>query len=332
MALWNAQSMMNKTTIICDFIQSEHLDVLALTEAWFKGDARDNHAFAAILNTLPGYKIHSLPRPSHFGKKGGGGICVILREGYVTEEKKHGFQSFECLELSITSPIKEPLKFVVIYRSPSNCSKIHPVAFFQDFNCLLESVSLCTLPLVICGDFNFHMDNPGLNDTKTFNEILTSAGLVQLVSEPTHVAGHWLDLIITNESNNCIGDVHVMHTMPKTYFAGRFSALLARPPPPLPGFRSSCARSAKLMLKNFVMIFLQISQHRATIWIVTLATTTLHLVNCLMNMHHWLCVTLLIDQILLGIMTTCTISNAKNALLNEMEEIRTDCSQTNFPW
>ena len=39
MAVWNAQSMMNKTTIICDFIQSEHLDVLALTEAWFKGDA-----------------------------------------------------------------------------------------------------------------------------------------------------------------------------------------------------------------------------------------------------------------------------------------------------
>ena len=34
------------------------------------------------------------------------------------------------------------------------------------------------------------MDKPELNETKTVNEILTSAGLVQLVSEPTHVAGH----------------------------------------------------------------------------------------------------------------------------------------------
>ena len=55
---------------------------------------------------------------------------------------------------------------------------------------------------------------------------------MQLVSEPTHVAGHWLDLVITNESNNRIGDVHVMHTMPKPHFAVRFSALLARPPAP----------------------------------------------------------------------------------------------------
>ena len=85
--------MMNKTTIICDFIQSEHLDVLALTEEWFKGDTGDDHAFADIMNTLPSYKIHSLQHPSHFGKKGGGGICVILREGYVTEEKKHSFHS-----------------------------------------------------------------------------------------------------------------------------------------------------------------------------------------------------------------------------------------------
>ena len=76
------------------------------------------------------------------------------------------------------------------------------------------------------------MDELKLNDTKNFSDILTSAGLVQLVSEPTHVAGHWLDLVITNESNNCVGDVNAVHTMPKPHFAIRFNARLARPPAP----------------------------------------------------------------------------------------------------
>ena len=119
MAVRNAQSMMNKTTIICDFIQSEHMDVFALTEAWFKGDARDDHSFADILSTFPGYKIHSLPVPVTLAREEGVVICVILCEGYVTEEKKHSFQSFECLELSAVSPKKESLKLL---------SSIDPIA------------------------------------------------------------------------------------------------------------------------------------------------------------------------------------------------------------
>ncbi len=105
MAGWNAQSMMNKTTDICDYIVSEQLDVFALSEAWLKGDARDDHAFADISNTLPGYKLHSLARLN----KRGDGICVILRDSFVTEEKAHRFQSFECLELSLTSRMQDPL-------------------------------------------------------------------------------------------------------------------------------------------------------------------------------------------------------------------------------
>ena len=77
-----------------------------------KHDARDDHSFAYILNTLPGYKIHSLPVPVTLAREDGVVICVIRCEGYVTEEKKHSFQSFEWLELSATSPKKEPLKLL----------------------------------------------------------------------------------------------------------------------------------------------------------------------------------------------------------------------------
>ena len=80
-------------------------------------------------------------------------------------------------------------------------------------------MSLCSSPTIIYGDFYRHMDVFEHSDTKALNEILASAGLVQLVSEPTHVASHWLDLIITNEnSHNGISDVHVVHTLPVTHF------------------------------------------------------------------------------------------------------------------
>ena len=91
-------------------------------------------------------------------------------------------------------------------------------------------MGLCSSPTIICGDFNLHMDVFEHSDTKAFNEILASAGLVQLVSELTHVAGHWLDLIITNENSNCISDVHVVHTLPVLHFAIRFDVSLVRPP------------------------------------------------------------------------------------------------------
>ena len=40
-AMWNAQSINNKTTIICDYVISNKIDVMALSESWFYGDDRE---------------------------------------------------------------------------------------------------------------------------------------------------------------------------------------------------------------------------------------------------------------------------------------------------
>ena len=77
-ACWNARSIKNKTTHVCDLIIAHHLDVLAIAESWQTGDQRDNHAVADILATLPGYAIYSAPRK---GRKGGG-ICIIYRKEF----------------------------------------------------------------------------------------------------------------------------------------------------------------------------------------------------------------------------------------------------------
>ena len=43
----------------------------------------------------------------------------------------------------------------------------------------------------------FHMDVPSDPDGRTFLDLLTSMGLKQHVSVPTHISGHTLDLVIT---------------------------------------------------------------------------------------------------------------------------------------
>jgi hypothetical protein len=151
-AVWNARSMMNKSTHVSDLIINHNLSILAITEAWLKGDVRDDPCLADISNTLPDFAIHQLPRLC----KDGGGICVILKKGYVVKYVPHKFNSFECLELSISSGEKDAIQLFVVYR-PSTITINKQ--FFDEFSTLLESASLASGQLLISGDFNIHMDD-----------------------------------------------------------------------------------------------------------------------------------------------------------------------------
>ena len=51
----------------------------------------------------------------------------------------------------------------------------------------------------IVGDFNLHLDTPSATTT-TFNDILASFDTKQHVNFPTHIYGHWLDILITRSS------------------------------------------------------------------------------------------------------------------------------------
>ena len=51
--------------------------------------------------------------------------------------------------------------------------------------------------LCITGDFNLHIDDPTDTYDCQFNDLLSSYGLVNHITFPTHQAGHTLDLVIT---------------------------------------------------------------------------------------------------------------------------------------
>ena len=72
--------------------------------------------------------------------------------------------------------------------------------------CSSESILLSKEQLLITGDFNIHIDAVDDPDSLKLLDLLESVGLRQHVSQPTHVHGHTLDLIITRWSVQIIQD------------------------------------------------------------------------------------------------------------------------------
>ena len=71
--------------------------------------------------------------------------------------------------------------------------------FFTELSNLMESVILSKEHLLVLGDFNIYVDVSNDINAEKFLDLLDSLGLKQNVTEPTHVDGHTLDLIITRK-------------------------------------------------------------------------------------------------------------------------------------
>ena len=101
--------------------------------------------------------------------------------------------SFESLVMR--SPSKHLPLLVVLYRPPAG----NLTEFIDDFSDFLTKIFLCDRPLLIVGDFNIHIDDPGDSQARTFLERINTFGLVQHVRQATHSGGHILDLVLTKD-------------------------------------------------------------------------------------------------------------------------------------
>ena len=97
-AAWNAQSIKEKSKSgsIIDFVDSNHLDIFAVTETWLTGDHRDNRFLADINRSLPVHVCHHIPR----GSRGGSVGCYFAEDSMLTSIK-----SFRSPEYSTTIPL-----------------------------------------------------------------------------------------------------------------------------------------------------------------------------------------------------------------------------------
>jgi len=78
-----------------------------------------------------------------------------------------------------------------------------------EFANYLESFVLCTEPILICGDFNIHVDDSTDTHALALIDLLNSMALQQHVVTPTQIHGHTLDLMITRATDNIIPEVPI---------------------------------------------------------------------------------------------------------------------------
>jgi exonuclease III len=172
---------------LTDLIISKTIDILAVTETWLR--PHDTASCIADISP-PGYVFHHKPRP--VGRGGGVGF-LVSKQFKVNLQPSPNYTTFESMCLNISNSCFSG-HFICIYRPPG-----HPANFFEQFQDLLENVVTIHSDFYIVGDFNLHLDTPSATTT-TFNDILASFDTTQHVNFPTHIHGHWLDIIITRSS------------------------------------------------------------------------------------------------------------------------------------
>ena len=115
------------------------------------------------------------------------------------------YQSFENTVVSIGLQ-GHLLMLACIYRPPGSCT----INFLEEFMSFVGFLSSIKSSYDICGDFNIHVDIPD-GDGYKFMTFLDSCDLKQLFSQPTHLHGHILDLILSpsDQDTTSICDVKI---------------------------------------------------------------------------------------------------------------------------
>ena len=184
-----------------------NLDLLSVTESWLT--SHDSITIADLTNSLEDYTVCHLPRST----RRGGGPAVIARGGlHVLRNKSCVLSSFEHFDLTITSGDKVS-RLVTVYRPPPSKKNGFTVErfFFSEFSALSEELTVTSYQFLLCGDFNFHVDDNLNANTKTFSSFCLSV-ILYTSSLGTHFRIGRRDVkkplcceMRPNVGGNCIG-------------------------------------------------------------------------------------------------------------------------------
>ena len=136
----------------------------------------------------------------------GGGTALLYRDSICVHKINAGNRtSYEISEWLIYLTSAKKMRVVIVYCPPySGEHKVPTSVFFNEFSAYLELLLLCKEWLLLCGDFNIHIDSVDDPDSVKFHDLLESVGLWQHVKKSTHNDGHTLDLIIAHFTDSKI--------------------------------------------------------------------------------------------------------------------------------
>ena len=197
LGLLDCHSACNKPDIIKQHVTDYDLDMLALTETWFKLGCNQHSADV----TPHGYKLVHAPRK---GRRGGG-VGLLHKSGMqVSIPDQPNIASFESLRADIVHNNKY-WRLIVVYKPPP--SKRHRLpfsSFITDFTALLDQHVLFSGNIAIVGDFNVHWDDTSSSERKALADLLDHYDMKQVVSTETHQAGHTIDLVIVRSTETLV--------------------------------------------------------------------------------------------------------------------------------
>ena len=103
--------------------------------------------------------------------------------------------------------------------------------FFAEFAHFLSGDNIPLENVLLVDDFSFRMDKPNNPNTRRFVQLYSQLGFVQFVTEPTHVKGHILDIVLSR-ARNCVGAITVENLYLSDHFLLVTTTDLSRPRPP----------------------------------------------------------------------------------------------------
>ena len=139
--------------------------------------------------------------------------------------------SFELAQLSFAFP-HQSFHLLCLYRPPpSSKNGLKDSLFIEEFSELVTFCNTLIGSYVICGDFNFHYDQPTCTFTARLIDLFDSFGLVQSVRAPTHRRGHIIDWFVHRTDQSVIKTLVINQTLPSDHFCLLAHLHLARPLP-----------------------------------------------------------------------------------------------------
>ena len=191
----NIRSLKNKTTSLFDFIVSQNLDVLALTETWLCNGDNIN------LNELlpPGYDIRHVD-----GGMRGGGVALIYKKdisfrNIVTTNEITQFELLDC----IIKVNKLSTRVVVVYRPPPSCKN---GLRYEDF--AVEWASYTPPPHTSSSEEILFLVTPFPNSIQTN---LPSSNHTYTKSMPKHIHHHYACSITSTHTMSLTTPTYAPH-------------------------------------------------------------------------------------------------------------------------
>lgn len=205
----NSRSVKNKEHLVTDYMLEYNHDVIALTETWLSNVHGENDiSISRLCMNGSNCFIHE-PRPT---RGGGVGILYASHCGASQVALDTTYTTFECVASRLKIDALSIYVYVVYRPPPNQINGFTFARFIEEFSEFLNGVntSFSACPIYIVGDLNIHFDKNSAESTCVLN-LLQGYNMTQLVTEPTHSAGHTLDCVITHIDSPLNADISTVY-------------------------------------------------------------------------------------------------------------------------